>query len=113
MIEARKESLPSIFGAASPFMPFSSTKPRIWPPCASDLAQTTKTSAIGELVIQVFEPLQPVAAVGLDRARLHAARVGARVGLGQAEAADQLAGGELRQVLRGAAPPSRRRVSGT
>ena len=48
--------MPSIFGAASPFMPRSSTKPLILPPCASDFAQTTKTSAIGELVIQFFAP---------------------------------------------------------
>ena len=80
-------------------MPFSSTKPRISPPCASDLAQTTKTSAIGELLIQVFEPVSRNPSVDLDRARLHAAGVGARVGLGQAEAADQLAAGELRQIL--------------
>ena len=37
-------------------MPFSSTKPRILPPCASDFAQTTKTSAKGEFEIQVFDP---------------------------------------------------------
>ena len=61
--EARSESLPSIFGAVRPFMPFSSTKPRIFPPCASDFAQTTKTSAIGALVIHIFAPLRryPVA----------------------------------------------------
>ena len=56
MIEARSENLPSIFGAARPFMPRSSRKPRILPPWASDFAQTTKTSAIGELVIQVLAP---------------------------------------------------------
>ena len=37
-------------------MPLSSTKPRILPPCASLLAQTTNTSANGELVIQVLAP---------------------------------------------------------
>ena len=57
MIEARSESLPSIFGAERPFMPFSRMKPRIWSPCARDFAQTTNTSAIGELLIQVFEPM--------------------------------------------------------
>ena len=35
-------------------MPFSSTKPRISP--ASSLAQTTKTSAMGELVIHILAP---------------------------------------------------------
>ena len=52
--EARSENFPSIFGVLSPFMPFSSRKPRMSP--ASSLAQTSSTSAIGELVIQVFEP---------------------------------------------------------
>ena len=42
---------------------------------------------------------EAVAAGDLLRARLHRARVGAVVGLGEAEAADPLAGGELRQVL--------------
>ncbi len=37
-------------------MPLSSTKPRILPPCASDLAQTTKTSAMGAFEIHIFEP---------------------------------------------------------
>ena len=53
---ARKLSLPSIFGADSPFIPFSRTKPRIAPPCASLLAQTTKTSAIGAFEIHVLAP---------------------------------------------------------
>ena len=52
--DARSENLPSIFGALSPFMPFSRMKPRMSP--ASSFAHTTNTSAIGELVIQVFEP---------------------------------------------------------
>ena len=43
-------------GAERPFMPFSRTKPRMAPSCASDLAQTTKTSAMGALEIQVFSP---------------------------------------------------------
>src|SRR3546814_8794821 len=47
------EILPSILGAESPFIPLSSTKPRIPPPCASLLAQTTNTSAKGALEIQV------------------------------------------------------------
>ena len=55
-MEARSESFISIFGAERPFMPFSSTKPRIAPSCASDFAQTTNTSAIGELVIHILDP---------------------------------------------------------
>ena len=51
---ARRLNLPSIFGAVSPFIPFSRMNPRISP--ASSLAQTTNTSAIGELLIQVLEP---------------------------------------------------------
>ena len=58
VIEVRKLSLPSILGADSPFMPFSSTKPRMPPPCASDFAQMTKTSAIGAFEIQVLEPVR-------------------------------------------------------
>ena len=41
---------------------------------------------------------EPIAAVDPLGPRLHAGGVGAGVGLGQAEAADPLAGGELRQV---------------
>ena len=58
MIEARSDSLPPIFGADRPFMPFSSTKPRIWLSCAADFAQTTKTSAIGALEIHILEPVR-------------------------------------------------------
>ena len=54
--EARSENLPSIFGADRPAMPFSRIKPRIAP--SSVLAQTTKTSAIGELVIHILEPVR-------------------------------------------------------
>uniref|UniRef100_A0A6B0V2E0 Putative secreted protein n=1 Tax=Ixodes ricinus TaxID=34613 RepID=A0A6B0V2E0_IXORI len=56
VVEARRENLPSILGASSPLVPFSSTKARIWP--SSHLAQTTNTSAIGELVIHVLLPLR-------------------------------------------------------
>ncbi|MNG18169.1 hypothetical protein D3C84_1022050 [compost metagenome] len=55
VMEARSENLPSIFGADRPFMPFSSTKPRISP--SSSLAHTTNTSAIGLLVIHILLPL--------------------------------------------------------
>ncbi len=56
VIEARKLIFFSILGALSPFMPFSSTKPRIALSCASDLAQTTKTSAIGLFEIHILDP---------------------------------------------------------
>ena len=78
-------------------MPRSRMKPRIAPP--SSLAQITSTSAIGELVIHILEPETLVAAGHRDGAGLHAAGIGAVVGLGEAEAADPLAGGELGQVL--------------
>ena len=55
VIEARSPTLPSIFGVDRPLAPLSSTKPRIAP--SSSFAQTTNTSAIGELVIHIFEPL--------------------------------------------------------
>lgn len=44
-----------IFGVVSPFIPRSKMKPLIYP--SSSFAQTTNTSAIGELVIHVFVPL--------------------------------------------------------
>ena len=52
--DARTENLPSIFGLSRPFIPFSRMKPPILP--SSSLAQTTKTSAMGLLVIQFLEP---------------------------------------------------------
>ena len=58
VIEARKDSFPPIFGADSPVMPFSKMKPSTLPSCASDLAQTTKTSAIGLSEIHIFEPIR-------------------------------------------------------
>ena len=71
-------------------------KPRITP--SSVLAQTTNTSAIGELVIHILAPVS-----GSRRRPLapgaHGAGIGAVVRLGQAEAADPLAGGELGQIL--------------
>lgn len=47
--EALRENFPSIFGVERPFMPRSRMKPRTFP--SSHLAQTTATSATGELVI--------------------------------------------------------------
>ena len=56
-MEARNDSLPPIFGADRPFMPFSRMKPRIWLSCAADFAHTTKTSAIGALEIHILLPV--------------------------------------------------------
>ena len=58
VIEARSDSLPPIFGAERPFMPFSSTKPRISSPWAADFAQTTNTSASGALEIHILVPVR-------------------------------------------------------
>ena len=54
--DVRSESLPSIFGVFRPATPLSTTKPRIAPPCASDLAQMMNRSAIGAFEIQVLMP---------------------------------------------------------
>ena len=54
VIEARNESLPSIFGVDRPLLPRSTRKPRMTP---SSLAQTSATSAIGELVIHILVPV--------------------------------------------------------
>ena len=53
-MDARKANLPSIFGAESPFIPLSKMNPLIVP--SSTLAQTIKTSEIGELLIQFIAP---------------------------------------------------------
>ena len=66
---------------------------------SSVFAQTTNTSAIGELEIHIFEPERRIAARRGAGARHHAAGVRAVIGLGQAEAADPFAGGKLRQVF--------------
>ena len=73
-------------------MPRSTMKPRIRP--SSVLAQTMAMSAIGELVIHILAPLSRKPPSTGDRARDHAAGIRAVVRLGQAEAADQLAGRE-------------------
>jgi hypothetical protein len=54
VIEARRPTLPWMAGAERPFQPFSRMKPRMMP--SSVFAQTTKTSAMGELEIHIFEP---------------------------------------------------------
>jgi hypothetical protein len=51
--EALNENFPSILGAVNPSISFSRIKPLITP---SSLAQTTKISAMGELVIQHLVP---------------------------------------------------------
>lgn len=48
-MEARSENFPSIFGVEKPFIDRSKINPRI--SLSSHFAQTTATSAIGELVI--------------------------------------------------------------
>lgn len=55
VIEALSDSLPLILFAVNPFIPFYKTNPRISP--FSSLAQTTNTSAMGEFVIHIFDPL--------------------------------------------------------
>ena len=57
VIDARSDSLPSIFGVVKPLPAFSRStiKPRITP---SSLAQTIAMSAIGALEIHIFAPLR-------------------------------------------------------
>ena len=94
-----QDSLPPIFGAERPGMPFSRMKPRIASPWAADFAQITKTSAMRRVGDPGLRAIEPVAVGDLFRARLHAGGIGAGIGLGQAEAADPLAGRELRQIV--------------
>ncbi len=56
VMEARRPTLLWIAGAERPFMPLSRMKPRIAP--SSSLAQTTNTSAMGELVIHILAPVR-------------------------------------------------------
>ena len=59
VIDARRPTLPAIFGADRPFIPLSRMKPLMRPSKSPPwhFAQTTKTSAIGEFEIQVFDPV--------------------------------------------------------
>ena len=66
---------------------------------ASFFAHTTKTSATGALLIPGLRPREHVTTVGLARPGLHRARVRAGVGLGEPEAADDLAAREPGEVL--------------
>jgi hypothetical protein len=99
VIDARKLSLPPIFGAERPFTPFSRTKPRIWLSWAADFAQTTNTSAMGAFEIHVFGAGEPITAADALGPRLHAGGVRAGVRLGEPETPDPFAGGELGQIL--------------
>jgi len=56
VIDAFNDNFPLILLACKPFMPFYNMKPLMSP--LSSLAQTTNTSAIGELVIHIFEPFK-------------------------------------------------------
>ena len=55
-MDAFRLIFPSIFGVEKPAMPRSQMKPRI--SSASSLAQTTATSAMGELVIHILVPFK-------------------------------------------------------
>ncbi|MNT28791.1 hypothetical protein D3C72_1645020 [compost metagenome] len=59
VIEVRRPTLPWMAGADRPFQPFSRIKPRMssLPSSPCSLAQTTNTSAIGELVIHILAPV--------------------------------------------------------
>ena len=86
--EARSEYLPLCSTVVKPGVPRSTRKPRT---PSSVCAQTTATSAmraVGDPRLLAVE--HPAVAVA-HGAGAHAARVGAEVGLGEAEAADRLA----------------------
>src|ERR1700743_120446 len=85
VMEARSDSLPSIFGVENPLVPRSTMKPRILP---SSFAQITAISATGALVIHILVPVKLKPPGTFFRPRHHGAGIGAVIGLGQAEAAD-------------------------
>ena len=95
--EARSDSFLWISGAVNPGVPFSTMKPRISP--SSVRAQTMAMSAIVPFVIHILVPLR----IQSEPSRRAWVRIvpgiGAGVGLGEAEAADHLAGVHPRQPL--------------
>ena len=95
--EARSESLRWILWALKPFASVGTANPRI---PSSVWAQTTATSARVPLVIHILEPLrtQSLPVLGCARVFIEPGSA-AGVGLGEAEAADRLAGGHPRQPL--------------
>ena len=101
VIEARRLNLPCISRRAEaracrarPGSRAPSSPSRV-----GTFAHTSATSATSPLVIQRLVPLSTVAAVDRHGARQHAGRVGAEVGLGEAEAADRLAARQARQPV--------------
>ena len=93
---ARNPTLPWMAGALRPFAPLSRMKPRIAPSSSLAHDEHVGDRAVGDPHLRAA---QAVAAGHLPGTRDHAARIRAVVGLGQAEAADPLAAGQLRQVL--------------
>ena len=96
VIEVRSESLPSIFGRREPLGAALDQE------AADDAVELgpdhreVSDRRVGDPHLGAGEP---VAARRLLRARHHRAGIGAVIGLGQAEAADDLARCELRQIL--------------
>ena len=89
MTDARSDSLCFISGASKPGMPFSTRKPLI---CAV-LGARPDDRDVGDRAVRdphLRAVQDPVGAVA-PRGRAHRARVGARVRLGQPEAADRVA----------------------
>ena len=91
-----------------PLVSRGTTKPRM---PSSVFAHTTATSETPPFVIHIFAPFRTQSRPVALRVGLHRRRVAAGVGLGQAEAADELAGGHARQpallLLVGAELPDR------
>ena len=74
-------------------------------PCSGSVwAKTSATLAWLPSEIHILAPLSTQPSVGPARARALVGRVGARVGLGQPEAAEPLARAQLRQVAPASAP---------
>ena len=107
--DARSESFLWISGAEKPGMPCSTMKPRIAP--SSVRAQTIAMSAIVPFVIHIFAPFRIQSEPSRRACVRIDAGVGAGVGLGQPEAADDLARVHRRQpallLLLGARTPDR------
>ena len=85
----------------------------ILPSCASDLAQTTNTSAKGAFEIHIFAPVRRYPRGRLFGPRLHPCRVRPRIGFRQTEASDQIARRQARADTFAAVRPIRRRGWGT
>ncbi len=99
VIEARSESLPPIFGAERPLHALLQHEAADLVVMRLGLGPDHEDIRDGRVRDPRLGAGEAIAPVGLHGAGLHAGGIGAGIRLGQAEAAHELARGELGQVL--------------